>query len=102
MKKLAAFICMLWVMPVVVPYLPGSVDLGGQGIAAEKKKTRRVPAMRESTYKRLAEAQVMIDPESTPREEGEPAPVPKGRRASGIRKLQRLTPARPRQTPFAW
>jgi len=89
-KKLVAFICMLWVIPLVVPYISGSVDLGGQAIAQEKKKTRRVPAMRESTYKRLAEAQVMIDPESTPREEGEPAPVPKGTPRDAINLLLKL------------
>lgn len=90
MKKLAAFICMLWVMPLFAPYVSDSVDLGGEAIAAERKKTRRVPAMRESTYKRLAEAQVMVDPESAPREEGEPAPVPKGTPRDAINLLLKL------------
>jgi len=79
MRKLIAFTCVLWALPLVVNNLAVPFDMGGQAIAAEKKKkTRKVPAMREQTYKRLAEAQVMIDPESTPREEGEPAPIPKG------------------------
>lgn len=78
MRKLIAFACVLWALPLIVNNLAESVDMGSQAIAAEKKKTRKVPAMREQTYKRLAEAQVMIDPESTPREEGEPAPIPKG------------------------
>ena len=90
MKKLVAFICMLWVMPLFAPYVSDSVDVGGQAIAAERKKTRRVPAMRESTYRRLAEAQVMVDPESAPREEGEPAPEPKGTPRDAINLLLKL------------
>jgi len=78
MRKLIAFACVLWALPLIVNNLAESVDMGSQAIGAERKKTRKVPAMREQTYKRLAEAQVMIDPESTPREEGEPAPIPKG------------------------
>ncbi len=79
MKKLIALACLLWLTPLIVSNMTANISLGGMATAAEeKKKTRRVPAMREATYKRLAEAQIMIDPESTPREEGEPAPEPKG------------------------
>jgi len=79
MRKLIAFACVLWAMPLIVNNLADSVNMGSQAYAAEKrKKTRKVPAMREQTYRRLAEAQVMVDPDSAPREEGEPAPIPKG------------------------
>jgi len=72
-------LAVIWVFPVIVGQLPVGVSLGDAVQAAqEKKKTRKVPAMREKTYKKLAEAQLMVDPDSIPREEGEPAPVPKG------------------------
>ena len=72
-------LAVIWAFPVVVGQLPVGVSLGDAVQAAqEKKKTRKVPAMREKTYKKLAEAQLMVDPDSIPREEGEPAPVPKG------------------------
>ena len=55
----------VWTAPAVLPdFLP----LSSSAYAAEKekKKTRRVPALRESTYKKISEANVMIDPESVP------------------------------------
>lgn len=57
---------------------------------AEDKKTRKVPAMRERTYKKLSEAQIMIDPESIPREEGEPAPEPTGTPRDAVKLLMDL------------
>jgi tetratricopeptide (TPR) repeat protein len=78
LKKLMA-LAVIWAFPMIVGQLPVGVSLGEAVQAAqEKKKTRKVPAMRERTYKKLAEAQLMVDPDSIPREEGEPAPVPKG------------------------
>ena len=72
-------LAVIWAFPVVVGQLPVGVSFGDAVQAAqEKKKTRKVPAMREKTYKKLAEAQLMVDPDAIPREEGEPAPVPKG------------------------
>ena len=72
-------LAVIWAFPVVVGQLPVGVSFGDAVQAAqERKKTRKVPAMREKTYKKLAEAQLMVDPDSIPREEGEPAPVPKG------------------------
>ena len=53
----------VWTAPAVLPdFLP----LSSSAYAAEKekKKTRRVPALRESTYKKISEANVMIDPEA--------------------------------------
>lgn len=90
MRKLIAFACVLWALPLIVNNLAESVDMGSQAIAAERKKTRKVPAMREQTYRRLAEAQVMIDPESTPREDGEPAPIPKGSPRDAVALLLKL------------
>jgi len=89
-KKLIALVCLIWLTPLIVSNLTDTVTLGGWVAAEEKKKTRRVPAMRESTYKRLAEAQVMVDPESAPREEGEPAPEPKGTPRDAIALLLKL------------
>ena len=72
-------LAVIWAFPVVVGQLPVGVSFGDAVQAAqERKKTRKVPAMRKKTYKKLAEAQLMVDPDSIPREEGEPAPVPKG------------------------
>ena len=46
--------------------------------------------MRETTYRKLSEAQLMIDPESAPREEGEPAPEPTGTPQDAVRLLLKL------------
>ena len=76
--------------PVVLDTVGGPISFSKAVHAEEKKrKTRRVPALREKTYKLLSEAQIMIDPESVPREEGEPAPVPKGTPADAVRMLQK-------------
>ena len=91
MRKIALVVCILWMMPLIVGQVFSSVDSGSNAVAEEKKKkTRKVPAMREATYKRLAEAQVMVDPESAPREEGEPAPVPNGTPQDAIQILLKL------------
>ena len=72
-------LAVIWAFPMVIGQLPVGVSFGDAVQAAEeKKKTRKVPAMREKTYKKLAEAQLMVDPDSIPREEGEPIPEPKG------------------------
>ena len=42
--------------------------------AAEKKKRRKVPPMKERTYKAISEAQLLIDPDSVPVPEGEERP----------------------------
>ncbi|MFP6808598.1 MAG: hypothetical protein VB957_15685 [Pseudomonadales bacterium] len=97
MRKLIAFACVLWAMPLIVNNLTDSIYLGGEVQAADekkKKKTRKVPAMREQTYKRLAEAQLMIDPDSAPREEGEPAPEPKGTPQDAVVLLLKLNERR--------
>ena len=60
----------------------------------DKKKTRRVPAISQSLYKQMSEAQIMIDPDSIPREEGEPVPVPKGTPQDGINMLLDMTKKR--------
>ncbi len=65
--------------------------ISGPFANAEEKKTRRVPAISQSLYKQISEAQIMIDPESMPREEGEPPPVPKGTPRDGINMLLELS-----------
>jgi tetratricopeptide (TPR) repeat protein len=81
-------LAVIWAFPIVIGQLPVGVSFGDAVQAAEeKKKTRKVPAMREKTYKKLAEAQLMVDPESAPREEGEPAPEPKGTPQDAVRLL---------------
>jgi len=77
-------------MPLIVGQVFPSIDSGSDAAAAERKKTRKVPAMREVTYRRLAEAQAMIDPDSAPREEGEPAPIPKGTPKDAVGVLLKL------------
>ena len=71
-----------------------SLTLGSVAVAEEekkKKKTRRAPTISQSLYKQISEAQIMIDPDSIPREEGEPAPEPKGTPRDGINLLLELT-----------
>ena len=89
MRKILVLVFFLG-SPVVLDQFGGPLSFSEAVHAAEqKRKTRRVPALREKTYKLLSEAQIMIDPESVPREEGEPAPVPKGTPADAVRMLQK-------------
>ncbi len=81
---------LLWSMPAMVASIIGPQLMGGSVEAAEKKKTRRVPTIREITYKRLSEAQLMIDPEGMPVAEGEKRPEPKGTPQDAIEMLLRL------------
>ncbi len=88
-----AILSLLWVFPILVVNT-GALDLGASAYGEEakpepkrRKKSRRVPAMRESTYKRISEAQIMIDPESVIREEGEPPPKPKGTPQDAVKML---------------
>jgi len=92
MKKLT-ILAVIWSLPLPVSQLDSDINAGATAQAAqeaEKKKTRKVPAMREKTYKKLAEAQIMIDPESAPREEGEPPPEPTGTPQDAITLLMKL------------
>ena len=83
-------LAVVWALPLVVGQIDVGLVPGEAAYAAEKKKkTRKVPAMRERTYKAISEAQIMIDPESVPREEGEPPPEPKGGPADAVRLLQK-------------
>ena len=90
MIRIILLASIFWVMPLA---LTDVVSQSSAVFAAEKekkKKTRRVPALRESTYKKLAEAQVMIDPESVPREEGEPPPEPTGTPRDAVEMLMKF------------
>ena len=90
----------LWALPLLVSQLASQSGVAVSGwhltnatVEAQqkkRKKTRRVPAMREATYKKITEAHVMIDPESLPREEGEPPPEPTGTPEEAIELLMEL------------
>jgi len=68
------------------------LSLGSSAYAAEKKKAkRRVAPLKERTYKALASAQALIDPESVLYEEGKkPEVLPKADPAAAIKILDRL------------
>ena len=78
-------------MGVVIALALSATFVASALAAEDKKKTRRVPAISQSLYKQMSEAQIMIDPDSIPREEGEPAPEPKGTPQDGINKLLEMT-----------
>lgn len=88
MKALLLAVVVMFLVPVASTLLP--INVTGLSVQASDKKTRKVPAIREATYKKLAEAQIMIDPESAPREEGEPPPEPNGTPRDGINMLLKL------------
>ena len=71
-RKVIALTCVLWALPVLV----GSIGQGffGGRAYAEEHNTRRVPAMRERTYKELSKAQALIDPKSVQVEKGKKPP----------------------------
>lgn len=62
----------------------------GTAGAAEKKERRNVPPLTERVYKELSEAQLLIDPESVPVEEGEERPDVEPDPALAIENLQKL------------
>jgi tetratricopeptide (TPR) repeat protein len=73
--SLVVAVTALWSSPAIVGSLSQGLLPNVGGVQAEEKKeTRKVPAMRERTYKTLSEAQVLIDPESVPLEEGQTRP----------------------------
>ena len=90
MIRIIVIVSLFWVMPIILSGIGLSGVHGSYTVAEEKKKTRRVPALREQTYKKLAEAQIMIDPESMPREEGEPPPVPNGTPRDAVNLLREM------------
>ena len=68
-------ISVLWALPIVVSMVPGQHIGAGAVYGEEKKKqARKVPPLTEKIYKALAEAQVLIDPESVQVEEGQERP----------------------------
>lgn len=66
---------MLMFAPLVLEVSTG-IETASTVSAAEKKKKerRKVPPMKERTYKAISEAQLLIDPESVPLAEGEERP----------------------------
>lgn len=68
-------VSVLWALPTVVSLIPGQqFDSGAVYGAEKKKKPRKVPPLTEKVYKAIAEAQVLIDPEAVPLEEGQERP----------------------------
>ncbi|MBV1876069.1 MAG: hypothetical protein KUG79_00370 [Pseudomonadales bacterium] len=64
----------IWLAPVILDTT--ELSFGGRVMAAETKpEKRRVPPLKESTYKVLGEATALIDPESIDYPEDEPKPV---------------------------
>lgn len=59
--------------PLVMEVTTG-VNFKTSAQAADKKERRKVPPMKERTYKIISEAQLLIDPESVPVAEGEQKP----------------------------
>ena len=62
----------------------------GYAAAEEKKERRNVPPLTERVYKQLSEAQLLIDPESIPVEEGEERPDVEPNPQEGLAILQKL------------
>lgn len=93
MKKQLALVGILWAMPVLFGNMLGSMGqhfFAGSAYAEESKETRRVPAMRERTYKALSEAQVLIDPKSVQVEKGEKPPDTKPDPKAAVEMLKKL------------
>ena len=68
-------VSVLWALPTVVSLIPGQEFESGVVNAAEKKKKpRKVPPLTEKIYKSIAQAQLLIDPDSIPLEEGQERP----------------------------
>ena len=84
-KRQVALIGILWALPVLVGNF-GQGFFSGKAYAAEK--TRRVPAMRERTYKQLSEAQLLIDPKSVQVEKGKKPPDVKADPQKAIQMLR--------------
>lgn len=92
--KQFALIGLLWALPLM--FIGNSSPLGGQALAqaADERETRRVPAMRERTYKVLSEAQLLIDPESIVVEEGQEKPQVQPNPQAAIKMLNDLLNSR--------
>ena len=71
--KYLTIAALLMFAPLAVEVTTG-VETASTVSAAEKKKRRKVPPMKERTYKAISEAQLLIDPDSVPVPEGEERP----------------------------
>lgn len=91
-KKQIVLLVMLWALPVLVGSL-GPQFFDGHAYAKDRE-SRRVPAMREKTYKELAQAQALIDPSSVVVEKGKKPPAIKADPHKAIGILQDMLKSR--------
>lgn len=92
----AGLLACLWALPLLdgawlgpaAGYLGGGKALAEEAKKRPRRKTRRVPTAKATTYKLLEKAQLMIDPESVPREEGEAAPKAPGTPEEAVELLE--------------
>jgi len=74
MMRLLIVVSFLFLLPVAIQSATG-LNLGQAAFAeAAEPKKRKVPPLKERTYKVLSQAQLLIDPDSVPVEEGEEKP----------------------------
>ena len=72
--KYLIIVSLLLTAPLVVQEFTG-ISLGSRVLAAEKTpEKRRVPPLKERTYKTISEAQLLIDPDAVPVAEGQEKP----------------------------
>ena len=88
-RKHIALVSILWVLPVLFGDF-GQGFFAGTAFAEEHRETRKVPAMRERTYKLLSEAQLLIDPKSVQTEEGKKAPEVKADPRAAVDMLKKM------------
>jgi hypothetical protein len=87
----------LWLLPFLVNSTAGDyVHFKGVAAAAaeKKKETRKVPAMREKTYKVLSQALLLIDPEAAQHEDGKAVEPVKANPKEAINVLLKLLESR--------
>lgn len=61
MMRILVLVAIVWLLPVCLGSMNLDVGAAFSEEKAAKKKTRKVPAMREKTYKTISEAQVFIE-----------------------------------------
>ena len=72
--RLLIIVSLLWAAPVLLGSVTQHAFIGSVFAAEKKREKRRVAPLKERTYRVISEAQVLIDPNSVPLEEGEERP----------------------------